>query len=339
MKALTFVAPGEAVFGTRAVPVPAPGEALVRLGYNSICGSDLSLYRGVWHGFGYPVVPGHEWSGTVVEVNGPGDELVGRDVVGDLTCPCGACAACQRGTPVLCENLQELGFTRDGACAEYMTIPTRNLHRLPAELSLRVACQVEPVAVALHALSTVDVSPGEKVAVLGAGGIGLLLSQVARHRGAVITTVGEPVPERRAVAAQLGAATVTTGRPGELADLVAKRPELTPDVVLEASGYPVALQEAIEVVRPGGRIGVVGYRVEEISPMATHHVAVKALTIRGSLGPGNRFPDAIDLLARREINVDPLLSHEFALADHARALELALRRTEGNIRSFFNLRA
>ncbi|MCP2261249.1 L-gulonate 5-dehydrogenase [Streptoalloteichus tenebrarius] len=339
MKALSFEAPGEAVFGTREVPVPAPGEALIHLGYNSICGSDLSLYRGVWHGFSYPVVPGHEWSGTVVEVNGPGAELVGRDVVGDLTCACGSCAACGRGTPVLCENLQELGFTRDGACAEYMTIPTGNLHVLPEGLSLRAACQVEPVAVALHAVSTVGVEPGERVAVLGAGGIGLMLMQVARQRGGVITTVGEPVAERRAVAAQLGARTVTTGRPGELAELVAKHPDLTPDVVLEASGYPVAVQEAIEVVRPGGRIGLVGYRVEEVGPMATHHVAVKALTIRGSLGPGGRFPEAIDLLARGEIEVEPLLSHEFALDDHARALDLALRRAEGNVRSFFNLRA
>jgi 2-desacetyl-2-hydroxyethyl bacteriochlorophyllide A dehydrogenase len=339
VKALVFQGPEKSLVEEREPPVVGPGDALVRLAYNSICGSDLSLYRGVWHGHGYPVVPGHEWSGTVAAANGDGAHLVGADVVGDLTCACGRCDACGRGTPVLCENLQELGFTRDGACAEYMTIPVANLHPLPPGLDLRTACQVEPLAVALHAVSTAEVQPGDRVAVLGAGGIGLLLMLVALQRGAIVTIVSEPVSARRAVAADLGAKAVASGQPGAVAHLVAQRPDLVPDVVLEASGYPVAVQEAMEIVRPGGRIGLIGYRVEEAGPMAPYQAAVKALTIRGTLGPGGRFLDAIDLLAARDINVEPLLSHEFGLDDSDRAIDLALRRADGNIRSVFNLRA
>ncbi|MFJ2768853.1 zinc-binding dehydrogenase [Streptomyces sp. NPDC087300] len=342
MKALVFHSPEKATFEQRDVPTPRPGEALVHIAYNSICGSDLSLYRGVWHGFGYPVVPGHEWSGTVVEINGANghdQSLVGRNVVGDLTCACGSCAACGRGTPVLCENLQELGFTKDGACAEYMTIPVDNLRPLPDALPLRAACQVEPLAVALNAVSTAGVNPGDRVAVMGAGGIGLMLMQVAKYLGGEVTVVSEPVAERRAVAGQLGATELCSAAPGQLAELVARRPELTPDVVLEASGYPAALQEAIEVVRPGGRVGLIGYRVEETGPMSPQHIAVKALTLRGSLGPGGRFDDAVELLAKgTDIAVEPLLSHEFGLADYATAIDLALSRTDGNVRSFFNLR-
>ncbi|MEV8156506.1 alcohol dehydrogenase catalytic domain-containing protein, partial [Streptomyces fradiae] len=140
MKALVFEAPERAVLTHRDIPAPAPGEALVRVAYNSVCGSDLSFYKGVWHGFTYPVVPGHEWSGSVVDVNGPrGADLVGRNVVGDLTCSCGTCAHCAAGTPTLCEDLGELGFTRDGACAEYMTVPVANLRPLPDTLPLRTA--------------------------------------------------------------------------------------------------------------------------------------------------------------------------------------------------------
>lgn len=316
------------------MPEPGPAEALVRLAYNSICGSDLSLLRGVWHGFTYPIVPGHEWSGEVVAVGvGTDADLIGRKVVGDLTCSCGSCAACARGDRVLCENLVELGFTRDGACADYMTIPAANLFTLPDHLGLRPACQVEPMAVALHAVEEIGVLPGEKVAVLGAGGIGLMLMKVAQHKGATVTVVSEPVDERRMVAAECGA-TAVAGR-GQLVPLVDTWEELRPDVVLEASGYPAAVQEAMDVVRPGGRICLVGYRMEETGPMSPNVATVKALTLKGVLGPGGRFAAAIELLGQGAVDVRPLLTHEFRLADYARALDLALGRSGGHIRSVF----
>ncbi|GAA4933017.1 zinc-binding dehydrogenase [Streptomyces coeruleoprunus] len=340
MKALLFEAPERALLIHREVPDPAPGEALVRIAYNSVCGSDLSFYKGVWHGFTYPVVPGHEWSGTVVDVNGPqGAELIGTNVVGDLTCSCGTCAHCAAGTPTLCEDLQELGFTRDGACAEYMTIPVANLKRLPDTLPLRAACQVEPLAVALNAVDRLNVTAGEKVAVMGAGGIGLLLAQAVRLRGGTVTAVAEPVPERRAAALAMGVPAAVPGQPGDLVEFLRKNPGAVPDVVLEASGYPTAVQEAVEAVRPGGRVGLVGYRIEESAAMAPHHIVLKVLTIQASMGPGTRFDEAIGVLASGAVDVDALLSHEFALDDHAKALDVALRRADGNTRSYFNLRA
>lgn len=339
MKALMFKAPLQAVLTERDVPEPAPGEALVRLAYNSICGSDLSFYKGVWHGFTYPVVPGHEWSGTVVEAGGAAADLVGQNVVGDLTVACGSCRHCTVGKPTLCADLQELGFTRDGACAEYMTVPTGNLHRLPEGLSLREASQVEPLAVALNAVDRLAVTAGEKVAITGAGGIGLLLAQAVRLRGGEVTVLAEPVTERRQAAHALGVPHTVGGDPGELVGFVEKHPELTPDVVLEASGYPLAVQEAVEAVRSGGRIGLIGYRIEEAAPMAPHHIVVKVLSLQASMGPGDRFGEAIELLAAGAVDVDALLSHEFGLADHARALDVALRRADGNTRSYFNLRA
>ncbi|MBB5158805.1 zinc-dependent alcohol dehydrogenase [Saccharopolyspora phatthalungensis] len=338
MKAIVFEAPEHARLTTKDIPCPGAGEALIRVAYNSLCGSDLSFYRGVWHGFTYPVVPGHEWSGTVVDVADSGHaDLIGARVVGDLTVPCGACPPCARSSPSLCANLQELGFTRDGGCAEYLTIPAGNLHRLPDSVSLRAGCQVEPLAVALHAAATINICPGDRVAVLGAGGIGLLLGEVARYLGATVTLASDPVPERRAVAKEMGAIAVADGSAGSLAALVRKRPELEPDVVLEASGYPVAVQEAMEIARPTGRVGLVGYRIEETSPMTPCHAVLKGLTLRGLMGPGGRFAEAIDVIALGAVRVEPLLSHEFGLDDFDSALDVALRRADANTRSVFNI--
>lgn len=336
MQALVFESPMNPKLQDREVPELRADEALIKIAYNSICGSDLSLFRGVWHGFNYPIVPGHEWSGQVVAVGDKNDHaLVGKNVVGDLTCPCGACAACERGDPVLCRDLQELGFSRDGACAEFMAIPVRNLHVLPSDLDLRIACQVEPMSVALHAVDAIGIEPGEKVAVLGAGGIGLMLMKAARLRGAKVTLVSEPVAERRNLASELGAAAVCAAGEGELAALVQHRSELVPDVVMEASGYPVAVQEAMNIVRPGGRICLVGYRTEEVGLMSPHVATVKALSIRGVLGPGGRFQDAIEVLRHGKEDIDPLLTHEFSLGEFSHALDIGLNRTQGNVRSMF----
>ncbi|MFD9948494.1 zinc-binding dehydrogenase [Nonomuraea sp. NPDC059023] len=320
------------------MPTAKAGEALVKVAYNSLCGSDLSLFRGVWHGFQYPVVPGHEWSGTVVAVGDSGDAgLVGKNVTGDLTCSCGACKACVNDDPVLCEDLQELGFTRDGACADYMISPVRNLFALPGALPLRLGSQVEPLAVALHAIDAIGLQAGERVAITGAGGIGLMLMTAAQQRGAEVTVVSEPVRERRAVAQARGSHAVSSGAAGELTALIDGNERLRPDVVLEASGYPAAVQEAMEIVRPGGRVCLVGYRVEEKGLMAPHVATIKALTVRGVLGPGGRFDDAIRMLTGKAVDVDFMLTHEFALADHKAALDVALNRTDGNVRSVFHM--
>jgi 2-desacetyl-2-hydroxyethyl bacteriochlorophyllide A dehydrogenase len=335
MRALQFLGGSKAQLITAERPAPRPGWAVVKVHYASLCGSDLWLYKGQWHGNTYPIVPGHEWSGEVVEVNGADESWVGRRVIGDLIVECHVCGPCRDGLPVMCENMIEIGFMVDGGCAEYVAVPVANLYPLPDELDLASACQVEPLSVAVHAVDRVNVRPSERVAVLGAGGIGLMLSQAAQAAGARVLVATDPVPERREVALGLGAEAAYA--PEELPDPKGYDDKF--DVVLEASGDPSSVARAIELVRPGGRIGLIGYQVGATHPIATADLPLSYASLIGVMGPGGKYRQAVNLLARGAINVKPILTDVVGLEEFAPALDRAVHRTGGTLRVVFDMRA
>lgn len=333
MRALHFLGGRKAQLIEAERPVPPPGWALVKVHYSSLCGSDLWLYKGQWHGNTYPVVPGHEWSGEVVEVPDGDQSWVGRRVVGDLIVECHTCGPCRDGLPVMCENLTEIGFTVDGGCAEYVTVPVANLYPVPDDLDLSIACQTEPLSVAVHAVDRLGVRPTERVAVFGAGGIGLLLSQVAQAAGAKVLVATDPVPERREVALELGAEAVFA--PDEVPDRTSYADRF--DVVLEASGDPSSVARAMEMVRPGGRIGLIGYQVGATHPIATADLPLSYASLVGVMGPGGKYRQAVDLLASGAVNVRPILTDVVGLEDYRPALDRAVNRTDGTLRVVFDM--
>ncbi|GAA2253915.1 alcohol dehydrogenase catalytic domain-containing protein [Streptomyces amakusaensis] len=303
-------------------PRPPKGWALVRVAYNSICGSDVSLYNNAWHGTAFPAIPGHEWSGVVVEAP-PGAVVAGDKVVADLTLGCGRCRWCRRSQTVMCPELREFGFTDPGGCAEYIAIPATNLVRLEPEADLLAATQVEPLAVALHALSRVRLEPGERVAVLGCGGIGLTLLQAARAAGAEVVLAVDPVPERARRAALLGAGTALSDA-GEVAAWIAGTdPQRLPDVVLEASGEPEAIVTASELVVPGGRLGMVGYRVGREVRLESARWPLKLMETIGVMGPGRFMAPAADLVTRGVLRTEDVITHVVELAEADKAFGLA----------------
>jgi 2-desacetyl-2-hydroxyethyl bacteriochlorophyllide A dehydrogenase len=334
MRALQFLGGRKAQLIDVDRPVPPPGWALVKVHYTSLCGSDLWLYKGQWHGHTYPIVPGHEWAGEVVAVPDGDQSWVGRPVVGDLIVDCRTCGPCRDGLPVMCENLVEIGFTVDGGCAGYVAVPLANLYPVPHNVDLAAACQVEPLAVAVHAVDRVGVRPSERVAVFGAGGIGLLLSQVAQAAGAEVALVTEPVAERREIAVKLGAGMAV--RPDEVPDPSGYADRF--DVVLEASGDPSSVARALEVLRPGGRIGLVGYQVGATHPIATASVPLSYASVLGVMGPGGKYREAVNLLASGAVNVAPILTDVVSLDDFGPSIERAVNRTDGTVRVVFDLR-
>lgn len=309
------------------------GWARVNVHYNSVCGSDLALYEGNWHGHRYPIVPGHEWSGVVTEVNDPGRHWIGRRVIGDLIHACRVCPPCRDGLPVMCEALTEIGFTINGGCAEYVDVPVENLYALPDNLHLASACQVEPLSVALHSVERAGLKPGERVAVLGCGGIGLLIMQAARHAGAFVELAADPVEFRRGVALKVGA-THAVDASAEAYELVAQERF---DVVFEASGAPESVVRALDLLRPGGRVICVGYRVGASHTIETAKLPLAYASLIGVMGPGGKYRQAISLLADGAIDPAPLLTDLVVLEEHEAALASAVDKTPGTIRVVFNL--
>ncbi|MEU2209707.1 zinc-dependent alcohol dehydrogenase [Streptomyces hygroscopicus] len=306
--------------------VPGPrlpeGWALVRVAYNSICGSDVSLYNNAWHGTAFPAVPGHEWSG-VVEQAPPGQVAPGDRVVADLTLSCGQCRWCRRSQPVMCPGLREFGFTDPGGCADYVAVPAANLVRLPPDTDLLAATQAEPLAVSLHALSRVRLAPGETVAVLGCGGIGLTLLQAAQVAGAQVVLAVDPLPGRARTAGLLGAG-AALNTPEEVAGWIADAgPDGLPDVVLEASGEPEAIRAATELVVPGGRVALVGYRVGRQVELESARWPLKLMETVGTMGPGRFMGAAAALVARGALRTDLVVTDVLDLTAADEAFRLA----------------
>lgn len=332
MRALQFHGGDKAQIIDTSRPVPPAGWALVKVHYCCLCGSDLWLYRGQWHGNRYPVVPGHEWAGVVESA--PDDAWVGRPVVGDLISECHTCGPCRDGLPVMCEDLTEIGFTVDGGCAGYVAVPVANLYALPDGMDLAAASQAEPLAVALHAVDRIGLRPAERVAVLGCGGIGQLLLQSALVTGATVALAADPVAERRALAVASGAAVAVA--PEDLPEPTSYAEKF--DVVFEASGDPTSVVRALDLVRPGGRVCLVGYRVGAEHPIETAKLPLSYASLIGVMGPGGKFREAVDLLASGAIDAKPILTDIVKLDDFATSIDRAVNRTDGTIRVVFDLR-
>ncbi|MGC0420179.1 zinc-dependent alcohol dehydrogenase [Embleya sp. AB8] len=322
MRAAVLNGPRDVI--VRDVPDPElpDGWALVRIAYNSICGSDVSLYNNAWHGVAFPAVPGHEWSGVVVE-DRSGRVAPGRSVIGDLTLACGHCRWCGLSQPVMCPGLREFGFTDPGGCAEYIALPAANLVPLPDHVDLLTATQAEPLAVALHALHRVRLEPGESVAVVGCGGIGLNVLQAVRALGANVVLAVDPIPERAAVAGRLGAETTLSTPDAVAAWIDDAGPAGLPDVVLDACGEPDALRLATELVTPGGRVGLIGYRVGKRVELLSANWPLKLMETIGVMGPGRYLPAAAGLVARGAVRTDEIITDVLDLAEADKAFRLA----------------
>jgi L-iditol 2-dehydrogenase len=333
MKALRLFGPRDLRVVEEAMPEPAPGEALLRVSAVTVCHSDIHYYRYGRIGdtvSDVPLVLGHEFSGKVIEVRPEYSRAspeysrtaseysrtasdVGRVRPGDLVAvepavSCGHCRYCREGNPNLCQNLLFAGIPpMDGGLREYVTYRPEFLFPLPPGMTAEQGALVEPLGVALHAWDLAKPRVGESVAVVGCGPIGLLLVQIARIAGAAPILAVEPLAYRRDLASELGAVALS---PDD--DLTARAEALTGghgvDVAIEAAGTMPAQEEAVRIVKRGGRVVLVGIPPEDQVAM-THHVARrKGLTIKVARRMKLIYPRAILLVQRGMIHLDSLWS-------------------------------
>jgi len=293
-------------------PVPSRrGECLVRVTMAGICGTDLELLKGYADFSG---IPGHEFVGIVEAASRPEDRhWIGQRVVGDINIGCGTCRACQDGAKEHCEARQVLGIrARDGAFAEYLTLPSCNLHPVPDTVPDLAAVFVEPVAAACRILEQVSVGPASRVAVMGDGRMGLLIAQVVAATGAQVVLLGKHI-DRVELARRMG---IEARRSPESALAQGARF----DLVVEATGAADGLAQALGLVRPRGTV-VLKSTVHDSGTPPTWPIVVDEITIVGSrCGP---FAPALDLLARGMVKVDSLVTCVTGLDEYARAFREA----------------
>ena len=308
MRAIVLNADGRLSLDHR--PKPAAGaECLIRVLAAGICGTDLELLRGY---AGFAGVPGHEFVGVVEDAGRAGSEWIGQRVAGEITVGCGRCAGCRVAGRGHCDVRTVLGIRgRDGAFAEYLTLPPDNLHAVPRELDDATAVFVEPTAAACRIVEQVTIGPGTRAAVVGAGRLGLLVAQVLREHGAQVTVVVRG-DRGQSIAAGLGFETAALNS----TPLLARRF----DAVVDATGDPAGFATAIALVRPRGTL-VIKSTFHGETPVSFSPLVVDEIAVIGSrCGP---FPRAIELLAAGRIQVKPLVAGIYPLEQFAQAFERA----------------
>ena len=339
MRIAPVMAPRTIRLETAPVPVPGPGEALVRITAVGICGSDLQYYAQGRIGdleFGAGHVLGHEVAG-VVETLGPGAEgpLPGTPVAVDPAIHCGRCRFCLSGHPNLCEELRFFGSPPvSGAFCDFVAHPAHLLLPLPPGTRPAVGAATEPLGVAIHAVDLGHLTLGDSVAVLGCGPIGLLIARVAQLAGAARVVATEPLAHRRAAAPKFGIATVIDPtREDAVQRILEETGGIGVDVVFETAGSPEATEQAVRVVRPGGTLVLLGYWKFDQVTLPGITAMRKGLTVRFVRRMKNAFPRAIDLVRRNLVDLSLLITHEFPLDDIAHAFERAELRAPDVIKA------
>lgn len=305
----------------RPVPECGPNDVVIRVKACAICGSDVRGFDGSSGRRIPPIVMGHEAAGEVTDVGEtvarfkPGDR-----VTFDSTIYCGKCSFCRAGQMNLCDNRVVLGvscedYRRDGAFAEYVAVPEHIVYPLPDELSFQHASLVEPVSVALHAVSRASIRLNDSAVVIGAGTIGLLAIQALRLSGCGRVVAVDINDGRLRLAQQLGATHIIDAAHEPAVEVLLSITEgKGADIVLEAVGADDTVGTSMACVRKGGTVILVG----NVTPNVTFPLQVavtREITVLGSCAIAGEYPAAIDMLSRDEIIVDPLISAKAPLEE------------------------
>ncbi|MET9803193.1 alcohol dehydrogenase catalytic domain-containing protein [Streptomyces sp. NPDC006368] len=319
-RALVVDHPGAHRLVERDVPRPGPGEVLVRVAAAGICMSDRELYDGHRDAgyVRYPVIPGHEWAGTVEEVGeGVDPALTGRKAVAEGFRACGMCERCRCGETSLCTGgYAETGFTEPGAFADHVTVPARLLHPLHDEADLRAAALLEPAAVIAAAVRTGRPRAGERIAVVGAGTLGLLAVQLLAASSPAELAVIDPRSARGEQALRFGAGESLT--PDEARALRGRF-----DLVVETAGAPSTAAASCLLARRGGRVVLTGMFTPGAAGIDPVHLSLSQLEIRSVFGaPSSAWSDAVRAFGLGLLDTAPLITHEFPLERFAEAVAL-----------------
>ncbi len=343
MRAAVTVAWNDIRLQQVSVPELGPGEVLLRVGACGICGTDLKIVSGVYEGTWPPALPfiqGHEWGGTVAQLgDGVTDLKIGDRVAAENHSGCGACPMCRRGRYNLCEVARTkspayklYGHTAQGAFADYAVRPAALLHKIADNVSFEESTIVNQGALGLHAIRRCRIEPGDTVAVIGPGLVGMITLQLAQAVGAIrVIVVGRGA--RLDLARELGADDVIDYTAGDVAEAIRS---LTGgrgvDCAFECAGTPAAIVSAINCVRRGGRVALVGMTGNKPVTFNTDRLPLDEIDVFGVRSSPNAYPELIKLIGAGKVNVSKLVSRVYPLEQIGAAFEAFRQREDGAIR-------
>jgi 2-desacetyl-2-hydroxyethyl bacteriochlorophyllide A dehydrogenase len=314
VKAAVIVTPGEIALESVPDPAPGPREVVVQVAGCGICGTDLHIMDGEFAP-AYPIVPGHEFAGTVVAAGAQVTEVrVGDAVAVDPSLHCGECYQCRRGRGNLCERWAAIGVTVPGGAAEFAVAPVKNCFPLPEGIAPADAALIEPLSCAVRGFDVLPRRLGDHYLIYGAGTMGLMMLELAKRSGAASVSVVDLNADRLATATQLGV-TAAAARPEEI-----ERPRGW-DVVIDCTGVQAAIQDGLGRVAPAGtflQFGVADYAARAtVEPFKIYN---QEITITGSMAVLQSFERAGDLFVAGVLDPEVFISHRFPLDSYADAM-------------------
>ncbi len=326
-----------------SVPVAGSDEVICKVDTTFICGTDPHIINGDFPGFwptGFPFVPGHEWSGTIVQTGQQASQLgwnEGDRVCGISHCGCGYCEMCQKGRYNICLNYgfeskghRQYGHYTPGAYAQYMRSSVKSIFKIPDDMSLEYAACVDPLSIALYTVQRSRMKPGDDILIMGTGPQGLMAILCAKALGAArIFAAGSG--ERLVKAAELGAIPIDY----KSEDVVEKIKDMTGGrgvpAVLECAGTSKSITQACLAAGKGGVVSIIG--IPHADPyLPIKRIVLDEIELVGNRANPNTARATIDLLQNQRIDLSPLMTHKFPLKDFKQALEIFENRKDGAIK-------
>ncbi len=317
-------------FEVRSEQVPAPsleeGEALIRVGYAGVCGSDLTIYAGKHWRSKPPMIMGHEFAGEIVEVKASGTTLKAGDRVAvEPLLSCGHCYPCRDGSYHVCETLRLIGVDVDGGFAEYVKAPVERIYPIPDSVSMKEGALVEPTSVAVHDVHRSRLQVGDHAVVLGCGPIGLLVAQVARVVSQRPVELVEVSDWRLELARKMGFDPIDPKKVNVVEEVLRRTEGRGADVLFDVAGAAATAGQLVALTRIHGQIIIVAMP-KEFRPVDLAGFALKEIDLRGSRVYNFRdYQTAIGLIGQGKIDAEGMVSHVMPLEQAKEALELSMK--------------
>ena len=305
MQALWFNGQHEIEVKELTIPKLKSDELLVHVDACGVCGTDFHIYEGNAPAK-IPVVLGHEYTGVILDIGSRFDKLkIGDKIAINPNIHCGYCEFCRKGKINLCSNLKALGITLNGGMSQLSIVPVTQAYLLPNDFPFSKSVFAEPVSCCIHGINQADIIPGEKVIIIGAGTIGLIMLQLAQLRGAAEVIVLDPLQFKRELAVALKADHVLNPFNEDANEKVLEITSGGADTVIECVGSQAAVQSALKLTKKGGKVVIFGLAnssaVINVYMQSFFH---KELTLKSSILNPNTFQPAVDLIINRKINVE-----------------------------------